>query len=264
MVAKSLICLRSCLEALHIKTADLLLNPLHKACCSPSCKFTCLANLDLSLDNYLDELDRVFFNKENQHNRETWWLSAFYSFCIQSMVRRALIDLLDSHKSCPNYDGATQYLHLAVRLFIASSGAYDPLIKDLVPISVSPPTYRSVITRNERYENAQLAVQRIYWESKGIHSSADYLKHLFEDNGGVLKEPGTERSIPEEPVGSPPTTSGIDDIVNTPIYNSSPKRSYRKSPSTPRLTALPSPGITPATANGPEDLDTCSEFALER
>jgi hypothetical protein len=41
----------------------------------------------------LGELSRVFFLKENMREKTTWWLSAFYSFCIQSFVRKALIEV---------------------------------------------------------------------------------------------------------------------------------------------------------------------------
>lgn len=47
----------------------------------------------MHLTLYSRELSRVFFKKENLNSRRPWWLSAFYSFCIQSYVRRALIEL---------------------------------------------------------------------------------------------------------------------------------------------------------------------------
>lgn len=54
------------------------------------------------------------------------------SFCIQSVVRKALIQLWTSDESLPIpedicLNSIDQYLHLPVRLFVASSGSYNPL-----------------------------------------------------------------------------------------------------------------------------------------
>jgi len=58
----------------------------HSWCTESSCKFNFINNLNLELDLYYDHLQNVFFKKENMREKESWWLSAFYSFCIQSMV----------------------------------------------------------------------------------------------------------------------------------------------------------------------------------
>jgi hypothetical protein len=127
----------------------------------------------------LDELDRVFFNKENQHNRESWWFSAFYSFCIQGIVRRALMNIFQSFRRNPGE--VRQYLHLAVRLFIATSSSYDPLIQNISSDQALSSTDSDKAILNNRCKVAQIAVRQGEWESKGINSSAEYLKQLFED-----------------------------------------------------------------------------------
>lgn len=60
---------------------------------------------------YLQELSRVFFKKENGKCRHPWWLSAFYSFCIQSYVRRALVELAKDIQDTegPGVDICTAY-----------------------------------------------------------------------------------------------------------------------------------------------------------
>jgi hypothetical protein len=154
--------------------------------CTVRCKFTCLADLDLHLTLYLNELDRVYFNKDNQRNKESWWLSAFYSFCIQGIVRRALVRLTSTCVLKCDLNGVKQYLYLAVRLFIASSGTYDPLIQNLSSDTVLSSTEILEETPNKHYKLAQVAVRQAEWESKGIKGSAEYLKQLFEDVGDVL------------------------------------------------------------------------------
>jgi hypothetical protein len=132
----------------------------------------------------LNELDRVFFNKENQHNRESWWLSTFYSFCIQGIVRRALMSIFQLFRR--SLDEVTQYLHLAVRLFVAVSSSYDPLIQNTSSDQALSSTDSDKAILNNRCKVAQIAVRQGEWESKGINSSAEYLKQLFEDRGDVL------------------------------------------------------------------------------
>jgi hypothetical protein len=107
--------------------------------------------------------------------KTTWWLSAFYSFCIQSFVRQVLIELEKTIR--PSSSTSREYLGLPVRLFIATSGTYDPLCE--VPTSTSDGEPRS-----NDYREAQLAVSQSKWSSEGVNGSGDYLKKLFEDNNG--------------------------------------------------------------------------------
>ncbi|CZR58101.1 uncharacterized protein PAC_07991 [Phialocephala subalpina] len=113
----------------------------------------------------LDELSRVFFTKENMRAKESWWFSTFYSFCIQSIVRRVLLKVQSSSSS---ELAARQYLHLAIRLFAVTSGSYDPSARD----------YASVEAPN---------------------SSADYLKYIFQDEREEhhrdLTRPGTPEAV---------------------------------------------------------------------
>lgn len=256
---RSLICLHSSLEAMHIKAAGHLKNLPHQVCPWPSCKVTCLANLNLHSTQYLDELDSVFFNKERQHNRQAWWLSAFYSFCIQGLVRKALIDLMSIQNIGADSCSARQYLYLAIRLFIAVSGNYDPLVKNLTASLVSPSADNSRAVRYEHYERAQLAVQHLYWESKGIHSSADYLKQLFEDDGGDIKNLGTEKNT----IWKRPSQSSTCDLGGAEVpsfrINAASKSHIWPSP-TLQVNALPSPKITPVIL--PDEGDPCSDFKL--
>jgi hypothetical protein len=177
---------------MHVKAAGCLSSQCHRACSKSLCKILCLGDLDLHLKLYLDELDRVFFKKENQRNRESWWLSAFYSFCIQGIVRRALIELTNAQTTGGNTNGVVEYLHLAIRLFVASSSTYDPLIQNLAPDRALQSTDSFTTADREHYKTAQLAVQQADWAWDGIYSTADFLKQLFGDDGSVLKELGPE------------------------------------------------------------------------
>ena len=113
----------------------------------------------------------------------------FYSLCIQNFVRQALlrlqIDVRTGKESKEKSPGAHQYLHLALRLFIAYSRKYDPLTQKL------PKEFGVAVTeQDEMFGNeaiiARLAVGYSSWSSVGITSSKDYLKLLFEDEGHKL------------------------------------------------------------------------------
>jgi hypothetical protein len=78
----------------------------HRSCTASACDIDCIKNLNLHLEQYLDELSRVFFNKENMRIKQSWWLSTFYSFCIQGIIQRALKELkvtLSSEKAVDEY-----------------------------------------------------------------------------------------------------------------------------------------------------------------
>jgi hypothetical protein len=122
----------------------------------------------------MEELSRVFFMKENMRNKAPWWLSAFYSFCIQSFVKKALweVTAMPDSKSI----ACQEYLQLPLILFIASSGYHDPL----------PGVYNYGGLRGGTkgpsawdYTEARIAVNQSEWEAAGIKGSANYLKRLF-------------------------------------------------------------------------------------
>jgi hypothetical protein len=152
----------------------------HQNCNATTCSINCITNLDSSITLYLEEFSQVFFMKESQvRSKERWWLSMFYSFCIQSMVRAILMELVKS--STPDWrehTAVTEYLNLPVQLFAAVSGSYDPLVKD-------PTSWRSPDDGGDQVIfSAQAAVGQKSWKDKGISGSIDYLKRLFDQRGG--------------------------------------------------------------------------------
>jgi hypothetical protein len=200
LIAQSLICLRSSLEALAVLDSGFLKATSHGTCVESVCRFDCITNLSLHLRLYLEELSRVFFNKENMRTKEGWWLSTFYSFCIQAIVRRVLLRL--NKNTSPSNELATrQYLHLAIRLFAASSGSYDPLMRDYASPNLTKDEESSTLSD---FCAAKAAVQQTHWKWKAISSSAAYLKKLFEDDGeeletgNILPKPDTpdEETVP--------------------------------------------------------------------
>jgi hypothetical protein len=113
-------------------------------------------------------------------SKESWWLSTFYSFCIQGIVRRALKEMKTTPQSGKAID---EYLHLALRLFTASSGAYDPLIRNFALLGKEKEVESTLVAD---FQAAQIAVQQPSWGVDGIESSSQYLKILFEDEGADL------------------------------------------------------------------------------
>ncbi|CAD6444479.1 d421b121-ec5e-43db-98e0-5841cd8ee22f [Sclerotinia trifoliorum] len=189
LIAYSLTCLRTCVEALHVKALGGF-EGSHEACDFSTCKVDCIRNIELQMEQYLDELSRVVFMKENMRSR-IWWLSAFYSLCIQGVIRQFLILLSSTGQnqvSESDESSSAQYLHIAIRLFTVSSGNHDPLIKDWSSELAFLSTDGGAPSI-EDYQNAQLAIKQTDWRLKGIKKSGNYLKRLFEDNGGTLAEP---------------------------------------------------------------------------
>ncbi|KAH6710806.1 hypothetical protein BKA61DRAFT_737715 [Leptodontidium sp. MPI-SDFR-AT-0119] len=191
LIAQSVICLRTCAQALRAKQAGLLERHWHRQCPRRDCRFECISTVNMHLQLYLNELSRVFFNGDNMRNPHAWWLSTFYSFCIQSVVRKALIDLT----SCPStnqvhWDGfsAQQYLHLPVRLFIASTAALD-LANSKGGLSyVDFPKHANRLLQNNEILGLMLAVEQPKWESSNITCTSMYLNRLFgfEDDGRYI------------------------------------------------------------------------------
>jgi hypothetical protein len=147
----------------------------------------CIASLELYLKLYLDELSRMFFKKENMRNK-SWQLSVFYSPCIQSIVRKALIELVQ-HRMRPNEAinignfGASGYLHLAVRLFTATSGVDDALMRGFSSDEQNQSAKEDTPSKRD-YRIAEFAVEREDWNAWGISNSGEYLRKIFEDDVG--------------------------------------------------------------------------------
>ncbi len=155
----------------------------HDGCGSSSCRVDCIAQLNDSFSLYLEEVSRVFFKKENMRNKHRWWLSTFYSFCIQSAVKKRVKDLETElyweEYWCQPYQ---RYLRLPLRLFIASSGNYDPLRGDF-----GQPEHddgeEGVKARDPKgYGEARIAVGQSKWVADRISGSSEYLRSLFKDS----------------------------------------------------------------------------------
>jgi hypothetical protein len=110
----------------------------------------------------------------------SWWLSAFYSLCIQSFVRKYLIDIVNGIL-CNNVLGTKRYLHVVLRLFLASSGGYDPIVSER-PQESAQLTATEDNCHIDHIKLAQAAVEHHDWAERGIQSSRDYLSGLFEDD----------------------------------------------------------------------------------
>lgn len=142
----------------------------HRYCHQDACDVQCFSCLELNIALYLDELSRVFFKKENLKTRDGYWISTFYSFCIQATTRKILQKLSSSKEffSTSALSASKQFLHLAINLFIASSGSYDPLITNYEEIE---PGHAS------EFEDVIMLQQAL---GGPVKSSADYLRKLFE------------------------------------------------------------------------------------
>jgi hypothetical protein len=151
----------------------------------------CLRDLSTHLNSYLSELSRVIFRKENLQSDRRWWLSTFYSLSIQGYVRSLLlkVEFVGYCNSSNTGDfitsRASQYLHLALRLFIAVSAGFDPIVEQQESRSVLN-ALTTLTTLEDYYETARRAVQADSWFEQGIFSSFDYLMRQLEVDGTLL------------------------------------------------------------------------------
>lgn len=142
------------------------------------CNEETITTLSSSITRYIDQLSLVFSKKENLRSK-TWWLSAFYSLIIQSMVRKLLLSLVNSFQLSP-LSNIKQYLHLAIRLFIASSRKHDPLVHDWSGSDSIP------LETIQDYETVKFSVRQDEWISTGSKNSGEFLQRVFEDDGLLL------------------------------------------------------------------------------
>ncbi len=189
MVALSLVCLRNCLDALRLNSAHLLDARLHSTCQSDRCSIDCLRELASCIDTYIEELSLLMFRKVNLRDRR-WWLSTFYSLCIQAYVRRALL-VIEQQLLYPDSDDAdvlfsSQYLHLVTVLFIAVSFQYDPLVSSTGGLRLQ----QSLLAEEDGAASDLFVPDRYFaagrtacavdiWLDEGIKSSYQFLTRLL-------------------------------------------------------------------------------------
>ena len=189
MITISLICLRACLEASYIEKR-LDSRTTHRLCPGRQCQLDYINNVHVHVDMYSEALSTLFFKKGSMRSKD-WWLSTFYSLVIQSMVRIGLLEIAKGRAkgdslATRQVKAIQQYMHLGVRLFIASSGIHDPLMRDYSSLPTSSGAEEKA---NRNYQAAQEATRQNSWGVHGIKSSADFLRTIFEDEGGPPEEP---------------------------------------------------------------------------
>jgi hypothetical protein len=166
------------------------------------CRIKCIASLESMLVSYLEELSRVFFKKENLRDTN-WWLSVFYSLWIQGFVRKVLCEIAKDSNTPKSAGVPTdQYLYLAIRLFAARSGSYDPIFSSL---DVEDNEKETTTTYHIR--EARVGLESDSLVLRGIKSSANFLQKLFEDKGSPLELSGSTVPIDRTVELSPPLSS---------------------------------------------------------
>lgn len=185
----SLTCLLSCVETMRAQASGYLNMYFHGTCKSSRCAIECISELEFRLQPYVDEFSKVIFRKQNLQNDREWWLSMFYSLCIQSIVRKGLIAIAKSispHPKDPTLPRAKFYLPLAHQLFFASAATYDPLVSNWNTIpNILDLEHLIDLSYILQYSRAQSAVKQHTWRDRNINGSREYLEELFEAKGAV-------------------------------------------------------------------------------
>lgn len=146
-------------------------------------------------------------------NIKVWWLSVFYSLCIHSLVRTALIELLGP---LDPENAAKEWLRLPVRLFAACSRHHDPLAAAAGEeekgryAGFGTQAGMGVGEEEEMVRLVECWVGRVcvrnIWEARGLSSSAIFLQGLFEDDGeSVIPNP-----LASPVAAAPAGNSGFD------------------------------------------------------
>ncbi|KAK4244262.1 hypothetical protein C7999DRAFT_17459 [Corynascus novoguineensis] len=222
LVIMSMVCLRHCLEALRLHSANLLSPGEHEDCGAGQCQVECIHSLRIQVANYTDELSSVIFNKENMRDRR-WWLSTFYSLYIQSYVRHALIIIekqlrFQSADDVPAEDlTATQYLHLPAVLFTAASAKYDPLLDGRLQYAL---TDNSVIPETSvpelHHASARIACEVDRWPEAGIRTPYQFLRRLLQIGSLDFFDSGLDATGQRSPL-SLASPSSVRGKVGSPI-----------------------------------------------
>ena len=128
-------CLWCCMKALRLDSAKLLSANAHSSCSSKRCISPGLCGLSTHVPQYVESLTGALLGKKRNENSH--WLLIFYSLCIQSYVRRALMVLEESWQSiCAGAENATgllgsaNYLHTAASLFTRISAQNKGKLED--------------------------------------------------------------------------------------------------------------------------------------
>ncbi|KAK2602864.1 hypothetical protein N8I77_009366 [Diaporthe amygdali] len=193
LIIISLASLQHCLEIWRLHINGLLYHGMHKACGTgpeDGCRFKCFADLQNQIDKYAIELSRVFFRKRSLQSDRRWWLSVFYSLCIQASVRQTLSMVqaeVNVRLTADPYIWS-QYCYIALNMFDAASAGWDPITSDqgtghlLSGSALNQKLARHIaIARKTILENFIGDLQ---------HNSFEFLKNLFEmdkDAGVVVR-----------------------------------------------------------------------------
>ncbi|KAK9772399.1 putative C2H2-type domain-containing protein [Seiridium cardinale] len=143
----------------------------------------CLDSLSVAIKTYTEELSQVILREGKSQQNKRWWLSTFYSLCIQSHVRHGLkvieSQLKTPSKSNPAAVTASEYLQLAVQLFYAASSEYDPIALDW-DLDDAPAALRTDLRLLKYYRQARKVVKAMNVTDGSFDNSYTFLNRAFE------------------------------------------------------------------------------------
>ena len=133
----------------------------------------------------------------------------FYSLMIQNVVRESLLSLVDNDHIAL-LPSITTYLHLAVRLFMASAGDYDPLVR--YQTDNTEPIGRALRLDDSELAKLSVFVRQDQWSSVGITTSGEFLQYLFEDGGLPIERRAETPRSPPHPLSNDLSNSQQNNI----------------------------------------------------
>lgn len=163
MIERAVQCLYSCSE---LSCSDTFLSLAQEGCISAHRVVEAMKNFEKQLKEYINELSRVFFKKKNLRGDKSWWIPTFCSLCIMGVLRKALLEKV--HVGETTRESLKRCLHLAVRLFVALSSGFDPLIQ-------SETGFIRI-----HYDSHNWITIKEAWGVNGIKGSSAFLRRLFD------------------------------------------------------------------------------------
>jgi len=263
MVGLAIVCLRCCLDGLRLCAANLLTPQIHGTCKPDLCSIDCLRDLCSHIYSYIDELSVMMFKKMNLRDRR-WWLSTFYSLCIQSYVRRGLL-VLEQHLTFGASDdsdlNSAQYLHLITVLFIAVSFQYDPLSGGRLQNTLSDDGVAPEAMVPELYLVSARTVCGVEaWPNEGIKSSYQFLTRMFNIGSLDFADVPVDLEMTDSPAAVTTTTSAPLSPKTPGMW---PDPAAATSPAImPELVGGKMSGTTPRDARSPAAVSRDSMYSM--
>ncbi|KAK5653213.1 hypothetical protein OQA88_9111 [Cercophora sp. LCS_1] len=176
LVYISMRCLLQCARTLRLSSLGFLMLDPHGFCTAGECICPGLAGVNKHVSVYVRALTGALFSTKK--GKDSSWILMFYSLCIQSHVRRALLSLEQSWQHTGSEvpyqttaPATSKYLHTAICIFQQISAQKKGSLADQIGQARPAPSL---------YLGAQLAATGGAWQKWHEEGINGYLERIFQ------------------------------------------------------------------------------------